>query len=128
MLSPLYQIMKESIPHLYVLRKIKSPYLADSRNRVASITSIMLSTAWSIYMIIRDLQFKSDFQQVITNEACGGVSLLPDFWGVRWGLDVRLCISNLHIGGALTLLFIDRHLGVKWRRSPHCIISHHQVI
>ncbi|KAG6885704.1 hypothetical protein C0993_010876 [Termitomyces sp. T159_Od127] len=59
-------LLNESIPHT-----------------LASLVTHMIATAWAAFQIAHTAHFKSNFSRVITNGACGGVHLLPNYWRDR---------------------------------------------
>ncbi|KAF9270578.1 hypothetical protein L218DRAFT_914723 [Marasmius fiardii PR-910] len=59
-------ILNESIPHI-----------------LASLLTHVLATGWSGYQINHTATFRRDFSRVITQGACQGKTLLPNFWTQR---------------------------------------------
>ncbi|KAF8807694.1 hypothetical protein BYT27DRAFT_7100204 [Phlegmacium glaucopus] len=59
-------LLNESIPHI-----------------IASLVTHLAATAWAAFQVARTTNFHSDFDRVITNGACKGASLLPEYWQAR---------------------------------------------
>lgn len=59
-------ILNESIPHI-----------------AASLLTHVLATAWSGYQIAHTARFRQDYNRVLTNGACAGTNLLPNYWRTR---------------------------------------------
>ncbi|KAK7468581.1 hypothetical protein VKT23_003085 [Stygiomarasmius scandens] len=80
-------LMNESIPHV-----------------VASLLTHVLATVWSGFQISHTANFRSDFNRVIVNGACG-VSLLGSYWDERAKAEyatLALNIAALFISGFLS--------------------------
>lgn len=59
-------LLNQSIPHI-----------------LASLLTHMMATSWGAFQINSTEDFRSTFNRVITNGACNGISLLPDYWQAR---------------------------------------------
>ena len=85
-------LLNESIPHI-----------------IASLVTHMMATAWAAFQIAHTANFRSDFDRVITNGACKGVSLLPDYWHARSRAEIpslTLNVIALLVSGFLTCKLI----------------------
>jgi len=71
-------LLNESIPHI-----------------IASLVTHMMATAWAAFQLAHADGFASDFNRVITNGACQGVSLLPDYWHTRYQAEVPSLVLNI---------------------------------
>ncbi|KAL0577589.1 hypothetical protein V5O48_004387 [Marasmius crinis-equi] len=81
-------ILNESIPHI-----------------AASLLTHVLATAWSGFQIAHTANFRKNFSRVLTNGACQGVNLLPDYWKTRSVAEFTILAFNivsLFISGYLT--------------------------
>ncbi|KAK1236136.1 hypothetical protein PQX77_000607 [Marasmius sp. AFHP31] len=59
-------ILNESIPHI-----------------AASLLTHVLATGWSGFQIAHTAKFRADYNRVLTNGACKGTNLLPNYWRAR---------------------------------------------
>ncbi|KAF8973685.1 hypothetical protein BDZ97DRAFT_1776283 [Flammula alnicola] len=71
-------LLNESIPHI-----------------IASLATHMIASAWATFQIYRTASFRSDFNRVITNGACKGVSLLPHYWDARAKAEIPSLALNV---------------------------------
>jgi hypothetical protein len=81
-------LLNESIPHI-----------------IASLVTHMMATVWAVLQIVSTANFQSNFHRVITNKACNGISLLPDYWQARSQAGVpslALNVIALFVSGFLT--------------------------
>jgi len=81
-------LLNESIPHM-----------------VASLLTHILATAWSAVKLAQTANFRATFANVITNGACNGVPLLPDYWYQRLQAEYPTLVLNgvaLLVSGFLT--------------------------
>lgn len=62
---------------------------------MASLLMHIMATAWAAFQITRTADFHSDFNRVITNGACQGVSLLPDYWHARSEAEIPSLALNV---------------------------------
>ncbi|KAG6814043.1 hypothetical protein H0H92_003893 [Tricholoma furcatifolium] len=70
-------LLNESIPHIW-----------------ASLVTHMMATAWAGFQIQHTAEFKADFTRVITEGACNGVSLLPNYWHDRGIAEINSLAFN----------------------------------
>ncbi|KAF8649849.1 hypothetical protein AX16_005612 [Volvariella volvacea WC 439] len=75
-------LLNESIPHI-----------------LASLLTHVLATSWSAFQITHTANFRADFNRVITNGACDGISILPNYWQARAVAEIPTLAFN-----AFTLL------------------------
>lgn len=59
-------LLNESIPHI-----------------IASLLTHVMATAWAAFQISHTANFRANFNRVITQGACGGATLLPNYWKQR---------------------------------------------
>lgn len=85
-------LLNQSIPHI-----------------IASLVTHMMATAWAAFQIAHTADFRSDFDRVITNGACKGVSLLPYYWHARSRAEIPSLTLNViafFVSGFLTCRLI----------------------
>jgi len=85
-------LLNQSIPHI-----------------IASLVTHMMATAWAAFQIVHTADFRSDFDRVITNGACQGVSLLPYYWHARSRAEIPSLALNViafFVSGFLTCRLI----------------------
>jgi uncharacterized Zn-binding protein involved in type VI secretion len=71
-------LLNESIPHI-----------------IASLVTHLAATAWAGFQIARTAKFQSDFNRVVTNGACKGTSLLPEYWQARNRAEIPSLTLNI---------------------------------
>jgi hypothetical protein len=71
-------LLNESMPHMF-----------------ASLLTHVLATAWSGFQISNTAVFKANFKRMITDGACDGVTLLPDYWDDRARLEYPILALNV---------------------------------
>ncbi|KAJ3509801.1 hypothetical protein NLJ89_g5026 [Agrocybe chaxingu] len=71
-------LLNESIPHI-----------------LASLVTHMMATAWTAFQITHTANFRSNFNRVITNGACRGVALLPNYWDARSKAEIPSLTFNV---------------------------------
>jgi hypothetical protein len=79
-------LLNESIPHI-----------------IASLVTHVMATAWAAAQLTYTEAFRVSFNRIITQGACGGVSLLPDFWKARANAEIPILALNAFglLGSAL---------------------------
>jgi hypothetical protein len=70
-------LLNESIPHV-----------------AASLLTHLMATGWAANQITATHSFRSEFNRVITNGACSGVSLLPNYWERRGTAEIVVTAIN----------------------------------
>jgi len=80
-------LLNESIPHI-----------------AASLLTHLMATGWAVNQITTTQRFRSDFSRVITNGACSGVMLLPNFWESRG--TAEMVVSALNIFALVVSAFL----------------------
>ena len=79
-------IINQSTPHL-----------------VAACISSVLAVAWSVYQVLHTRAFRNEFDRFITDGACDGVQLLPNYWKQRAIIEIPSlvlnCVFALVLGG-----------------------------
>lgn len=95
-------LLNESIPHI-----------------LASLVTHMMATSWAAFQITHTANFRADFNRVITNGACDGVSLLPNYWRDRGGAEIPSLALNVF--ALLISSFLTWRL-IKVNFSPSYII------
>ncbi|TFK36809.1 hypothetical protein BDQ12DRAFT_685918 [Crucibulum laeve] len=71
-------LMNESIPHIF-----------------ASLLTHIMATAWASFQIGHTANFRSSFSRIVTNGACKGVSLLPNYWDTRKNAEISSLALNI---------------------------------
>lgn len=71
-------LLNESIPHI-----------------LASLVTHLMATSWAAFQITHTAKFRADFNRVITNGACDGVSLLPNYWRDRGSAEIPSLALNV---------------------------------
>jgi len=71
-------LMNESIPHI-----------------IASLVTHLMATAWAVFQTAHAANFHSNFNRVITNGACKGISLLPNYWYARRQAEIPSLTLNV---------------------------------
>jgi len=71
-------LLNESIPHV-----------------AASLLTHLMATGWAANQIFATQKFRSDFNRVITNGACNGVFLLPNYWEKRGTAEIVVAALNI---------------------------------
>jgi hypothetical protein len=71
-------LLNESIPHI-----------------LASLLTHMMATGWAAFQIVHTAHFRSDFNSVVTNGACNGISLLPPYWNARRNAEIPSLVLNV---------------------------------
>jgi hypothetical protein len=85
-------IINESIPHL-----------------VAACLASVIAVVWSVFQVLRTQAFQKQFDRFITQGACDGVQLLPNYWKQRSSVEIPSlvfnCLFTLVLGGLAFKLF-----------------------
>lgn len=71
-------LLNESIPHI-----------------LASLVTHTMATSWAAFQITHTENFRSDFNRVITNGACDGTALLPNYWQDRGTAEISALALNV---------------------------------
>jgi len=71
-------LLNESIPHV-----------------AASLLTHLMATGWAVNQVSATQKFRSDFTRVITNGACDGVALLPNYWQRRGSAEIVVAALNV---------------------------------
>jgi len=71
-------LLNESIPHI-----------------AASLLTHLMATGWAVDQITTTQKFRSEFNRVITNGACDGVFLLPNYWETRGTAELVVALLNV---------------------------------
>ena len=53
-----------------------------------------MAAAWTGFQITSTASFRSDFNRVVTNGACNGISLLPGYWRDRGEAEIPSLALN----------------------------------
>lgn len=107
-------LLNESIPHIF-----------------ASLTTHIMATAWGGFQLVHTAIFRRDYNTLITNGACRGVSSkLPialNYWQTRREAEISSLTLNvlaLVVSGFLSWrLFKVRYLGIISRSCAYTTIS-----
>lgn len=81
-------LLNESIPHI-----------------CASMITHLMATSWAAFRIYDTVTFRSQFNEVVVLGACQGVEIIPNYWDVRFRLELAALIVDvvaMLISGYLT--------------------------
>lgn len=88
---------------------------------VAAWISSLLAVVWSVYQVLHTRAFQSQFDRFITNGACNGVQLMPNYWKQRAIIEISSlvlnCVFALILGG-----FAFKLVG-SYRRSTSKLVG-----